>query len=194
MHQDLRCSNILVNWDGDAVLGDFGLSIVNPEPYQDIMFSLQGRRARWYAPELLFPDPHSSDSLRASRKTDNYAFGIVMLELFTEASPFSYIAHDAAMVVDLFHGGLPRRPELIELHGPESELALWDNLWNVMERCWLRQPKDRPSASMLVKDLDIDVSPPKRVRNISVSRDEAVIDSGYSELVFIHVSIKLAYG
>ena len=147
------------------------------------MFSLQGRRTRWYAPELLFAIPECGDSLRASRKTDIFAFGRTMLEIFTEAPPFSYIAHDAAVVVDLFHGGFPRRPEAIELHGQVAELEMWDTLWEVMERCWFRQPKNRPSASMLVKDLDINLSPPTRVRNISISRDEAVIDSGYSELV-----------
>ncbi|KAH8110122.1 kinase-like domain-containing protein [Phellopilus nigrolimitatus] len=161
VHQDIRCANILVNGFCEAVLSDFGLS-------RNIMSSLQDGCT------------HATDSKsrHASRKTDIWSFGMVILELFTEAVPFSHIAHDAAVVIDLYHGALPRRPEPHEIRGLNSEIADFDVIWNIIEQCWTKAPRERPSASLLVREIGKEVEARKREEE-KIRMGTTITDSGY---------------
>ena len=159
----------------------------NPTEYQSAFLF----HAHWMPVEL-FDDRNVGYT---NQKTDVWAFGMTILELYTERVPFSAVAHDAAAMVDLYYGGIPRRPERQELLGIDSELVYFESIWQIIVNCCSRDPRARPAASVIYRELNptklscdkpLPLPPPLEDR-IPVS--PIVTDSGYREYVFrIHYS------
>ncbi|KAI5118348.1 hypothetical protein M0805_009151 [Coniferiporia weirii] len=154
IHQDLRCSNILIDGECRALLSDFGLSRLDSDYFHSLTSALEDGNVRWRAPELLFP--RADGRPLPTRKSDIWSFGMLMLELFTERAPFTNIACDAAVIIDLYHGKKPERPES---DGPfvKTRGGVNDRLWSIIEKCWADDPEDRPSASLLAFALKTDL-------------------------------------
>ena len=92
---------------------------------------------RWLAPELVTQSSHVP-----TRATDVWSFGMLTLEIFTDNVPFSHIPNEANIPLAIFNGSLPARPEQnVTMRG------LDDAFWNLMNQCWQRDPKSRPSMS-----------------------------------------------
>lgn len=123
--------------------------------------SLEHGCLRWQAPELVFPDsqflsasdgePSQSDlsdpSLpKPTTQTDIYALGMTALELITEKKPFSSLAMDTAVVIDLYHNRTPARPSESDIPGSD---ALSDEIWLFISSCWSRNPTERPGAKSI---------------------------------------------
>ncbi|KLO18998.1 kinase-like protein [Schizopora paradoxa] len=140
IHGDLKCANVLISEDGTAQLADFGLSSVGDSVAQlGGSVSNSAGNPRWLAPELLFPD-HFGSSGKSTRETDVYAFGMTALELFSGKVPF-YNLPDPAIPLEVAIKGLkPPRPELATSRG------LTDIIWDIVERCWHRDPLLRPKT------------------------------------------------
>ena len=67
---------------------------------------------------------------------------MLSIEIFTDNVPFSHIPNEAYIPLVLRDGQLPPRPENnITMRG------LSDMMWNLMNQCWQRDPKSRPSMS-----------------------------------------------
>lgn len=66
--------------DYRAVIADFGLVVVLETPLSTMATSVAGT-ARWMAPELLVPEGHELDQGNPSKKSDVYAFGMVIYEV-----------------------------------------------------------------------------------------------------------------
>ncbi|EJD36210.1 kinase-like protein, partial [Auricularia subglabra TFB-10046 SS5] len=87
VHGDLKCENVLVSDDGDALLTDFGLSTVIDKSDSDATTRTcirQSCTVRFAAPELLKDDARSASSRRIRSKTpatDVYAFGMLVLQV-----------------------------------------------------------------------------------------------------------------
>ena len=144
----LSKDDIVIDQDGHACLAGFGLLTTSdftrfPE---EISATVAGT-ARWMSPERLDPDQLGLGDGRATKESDCYALGMVILEVLTGQVPFPYCnAFDAmGMVLDREH---PERPE-----GPE---AVWftDDLWGMLEQCWSPQPEARPTAEAILEHLE----------------------------------------
>jgi serine/threonine protein kinase len=93
---------------------------------------------RWLAPELVTESSH----VPTTRATDVWSFGMLTLEIFTDNVPFSHISNEAYIPLAILNGPLPARPEQnVTMRG------LNDAFWNLMNQCWQRNPKSRPSMS-----------------------------------------------
>lgn len=123
--------------------------------------SLEHGCLRWQAPELVFPDsqflsssdgePSQSDTgapslPKPTTQTDIYALGMTALELITEKKPFSSLAMDTAVVIDLYHNRTPARPSGSDIPGPND---LSDEIWLFIASCWSRNPTERPGAKSI---------------------------------------------
>ncbi|KDQ16389.1 hypothetical protein BOTBODRAFT_98427, partial [Botryobasidium botryosum FD-172 SS1] len=149
IHGDLRGPNILISKFGDACIADFGLSELKTDAYDpnySTPFVLAGH-PRWQAPEILSAE--TKEAARRNTTTDVFAFGRVMLELFTGKVPFSQIPYDIRISMRVMSGEFPPRP------CDEGAIAcgLDDSMWELMTDCWHATPSERPSAADLVARL-----------------------------------------
>ena len=82
-----------------------------------------------------------SSHIPTTRATDVWSFGMLSLEIFTDSVPFSHVSNEAYIPLVIRDGQLPTRPE----HG--STRGLGDAMWSLMDHCWRRDFKSRPSMS-----------------------------------------------
>ncbi|KZT03176.1 kinase-like protein [Laetiporus sulphureus 93-53] len=156
VHGDLKGVNILIDGNGVACLTDFGLATVICVPRSiggrsfHTTTSLSGT-VRWMAPEILDPEAAGLEHARPSCEGDIYALSMVMWETFTGRVPFDECPRDAMVILKIISGHRPSRPDSPDL----KALGLSDQIWQLMEKCWSREPKDRPCARSVMEDLPV---------------------------------------
>ncbi|KAK9501423.1 hypothetical protein O3M35_012150 [Rhynocoris fuscipes] len=126
IHRDLAARNCLVG-KGDVVkLGDFGLSrCVDTGMYSG--HNLTVFAVKWAAPEVILRK-------KFSLKSDVWAYGVVMWEIFTcGETPYGEL-DDASVLNKVMNRELLERPSICP-----------DVIYNVMLKCWSEIPEDRPS-------------------------------------------------
>lgn len=157
-HGDLKGANILVAATGCARLADFGLVAFTQDLDSIRNASAEHQSLRWIAPEIL---DHRETY---SKEADIFSLAGVSIELFTGAAPFSGGPLREA-VSAIVGGGRPPRP---------SHSSFTDELWALTQRCWHQEPRLRPTASEVLRGLDIPVW--KRVISIDrhLSTDDRV--------------------
>ena len=99
------------------------------------------------SPERLDPRRFGFKDGRATKESDCYALGMVVLEVLTGQPPFPHY-NDITVVRKVVDGERPMRPQ-----GPES---VWftDDLWGMLERCWSPQLNVRPTAEAILGHLE----------------------------------------
>ena len=128
IHRDLATRNCLVGSESVVKVADFGLS---RSIYNSYYFKISGKAMlpiRWMATECFYG--------RFSEKSDVWALGMTMWEIFTVARepPLVEMSHQE-VIADAIKGPdrrLPNRPE----HCPESVFA-------IMQRCWEHKHRER---------------------------------------------------
>lgn len=144
IHCDLLPTDVLVNEQGHAVLTGFGRAkVIGNAVYNDsIMVGL----AAYMAPELFPPEGDVDINKLYSTKSDMYAFGILCFEIFTGQQPFTcYNARHDWQVVPLIQKGM--RP----LRTAHVQHCISQDIWAMMEACWMTMPENRPSAAQVVQ-------------------------------------------
>jgi len=135
--------NILIDRTGRARLADFGLLTIVPDS-SSVTSRGQGGTTRWMSPELL--DPEIQDH-RQTIYSDCYALGMVIYEVLSEKIPF-YQFLNLVISWKVLKGDRPERPQGAE--------GAWftDDVWEVLGRCWMSQPRDRPSVKDVLQCLE----------------------------------------
>ena len=141
--------NIMIDKGSNAQLADFGLlTIVSDSTHSAATISSEGSGTfRFMSPELLDPEEFGFKNARPTKQSDCYALGMVILEALTGRAPFP--SCDAlAATRKVIKGERPDRPQ-----GPE---AVWfaDDLWGMLEQCWLQTPKLRPAVEDVLECLE----------------------------------------
>ena len=134
---------------GQACLADFGLIGIISDG-TNITSSgefVQGGTHRWMSPELFDPEKFNLKDSRPTKYSDCYALGMVIYEVLSGMVPFCKCGH-YLVVVKVLAGEHPGRPEGI--------LGAWftDRVWEVLERCWTQQPRNRPSIDDVLRCLE----------------------------------------
>jgi len=96
------------------------------------------------SPELL--DPQIQDH-RRTVYSDCYALGMVIYEVLSERAPF-YRYSNLIISGMVIRGDRPERPK-----GAEGGWFT-DDVWEVLKRCWVPQPGDRPSIKDVLQCLE----------------------------------------
>ncbi|KAJ0982875.1 hypothetical protein J5N97_011130 [Dioscorea zingiberensis] len=145
IHRDIKTSNVLLDGDMEAHLGDFGLAkaVVNPAGYTE--------STSWFAGSYGYIAPEYAFSMKATEKSDVYSMGIVLMELVTGLMPTDRsFEGDMDMVrwVQLLLGS-PAREELLDdalkPFAPYEESSMYEVL-DVALQCTRTAPAERPSS------------------------------------------------
>ena len=107
---------------------------------------MKGGTTRWMSPELLDPERFGSKDGRPTQESDCYALGMVIYEVLSGQAPFT--PHTTIAVMRMVtEGQHPMRPE--------GGNGVWftDDLWGVLKRCWVSQPKSRPGIEAVLEFL-----------------------------------------
>ncbi|KDQ10445.1 hypothetical protein BOTBODRAFT_89915, partial [Botryobasidium botryosum FD-172 SS1] len=142
--------NIFISSTGVARIADFGLSefVEGEKPPRYSTEWYNAGNPRWQAPELLRAS--STEEARRKTETDIFAYGRVMLELFTGRVPFSYLADTTLSIFKMvLDGQFPDRP----LDKDVVAKGLDDNMWELMKRCWSVDPRRRPTTGVILDQL-----------------------------------------
>jgi serine/threonine protein kinase len=139
IHRDLKPSNLLIDANGTVKVCDFGLSTVKEvgdisQPAERVVPGTP----LWMAPELMV-------GKGATDKTDVYGYGMVLWEIVTGEIPFpemeNFQVFKRAICV------LGQRPPI-----PNDMLP---GLKNLIERCWHKEPSQRPTFAEIISELDL---------------------------------------
>lgn len=133
MHRDIKPENILITKHLEPQITDFGLSKVSQENEMFQSIVITGTPI-YMAPELLDTREGDFFSLYDARLADVYAFGLVLVYLFTGKRPWSDVKQLFSLANKSLAGERPSLPQDF----PKMLRLL-------IQACWDQEPTERPS-------------------------------------------------
>ncbi|KZP25802.1 kinase-like protein [Athelia psychrophila] len=152
IHGDLKGNNILIDDDCSPRLADFGISKVIARSGFD---TPRIGTIRYMAPELTVISDHFTDPIppadlssdNTTKKSDTYAFAMVVIEILTSKLPFFYLREEHLVVILTQDGKRPDRRQCLPTH-------FADEIWQFMEDCWHHDPRARPEMAATIPRLE----------------------------------------
>ncbi len=130
LHRDLKPSNIMIDGQGRARITDFGLAVRSDEPGEGRIIG---------TPAYMSPEQLAGRA--ATVKSDLYALGLVLYEIFTGKKAF-----EAATLAELKRKHAQETPT-----APSSHIADVDPaVERVILRCLEKDPRQRPASALAV--------------------------------------------
>ncbi|KAF8702918.1 Protein tyrosine kinase, partial [Rhizoctonia solani] len=141
VHSALNIYNVLVKDSGRAVISGFGHAKV----IKDFQASFTGDNSeyRYLGPEVL-------DDAVLTFGSDIWSWAMTSLEILTDEPPFGQKTRGTKIIQMI---GTNKRPERAN-HAKIDEYDNSNEIWQLFEDCWKRQPEDRPSARQIVARLE----------------------------------------
>lgn len=134
IHRDLAARNCLVGKDATVKVSDFGLTRFVPD---DEYTTSTGSKfpIKWASPEVL-------QYARFSSKSDMWAFGVLMWELYS-GGKMPYVAWSNAEVAE----------KVVDGYKLEKPNYCQGDVYNIMTQTWEFEPEERPTFSKLYNSL-----------------------------------------
>lgn len=157
LHRDIKSSNVMLDANFNAVLGDFGLArLVDHQKLQKT--TMPAGTLGYMAPEIHYTG-------KATKEAGMYAFGVLVLEVVCGRRPFMntqvadvedsgdfllldrvWRAHEAGNISKMVDPGLVESD--VEADGPERAKLMANVLqWGLL--CCLPNPSERPSMRLV---------------------------------------------
>ncbi|KAK2437218.1 L-type lectin-domain containing receptor kinase IX.1 [Trifolium repens] len=156
VHRDIKASNIMLDSEFNAKLGDFGLARFVDHAKSAQTTALAGT--------LGYMAPECSTTGRASKETDVYSFGIVALEIACGRKPINLKAQENEIHIVDWVWGLYGRGKILEAVDPrlsgDFEEAQIKCLMIVGIWCAHPDPKNRPSIRQAIQVLNFEAPLP----------------------------------
>ncbi|GFP79780.1 putative receptor-like protein kinase at5g39000 [Phtheirospermum japonicum] len=154
IHRDVKTSNILLDENFVAKVSDFGLA-----KHEDRSKLLQSHVSTRVKGTDGYLDPHYLQTRKLTRKTDTYAFGVVLLEILCGRPAVDLsVAEDEHILTiwarDKINKGEDDQIVPSSLREEISPASL-KTFVTVAERCLRDDPKNRPTMSQVVLQLEL---------------------------------------
>jgi len=131
LHRDLKPANVMIDGRGQVKITDFGLAGLDD--------SIEGAEARAGTPAYMAPEQWAGKEV--TPKSDLFALGLVLYELFTGEQP--YEGKTPAEILQLQEQSSPTTPSsLVEGFDPAVE--------RVILKCLEKDPAQRPPSALAV--------------------------------------------
>nr|CAD1841201.1 unnamed protein product [Ananas comosus var. bracteatus] len=124
VHCDMKPSNILLDQEKNAHVGDFGLARLLPEVVSTSL--VDSRSSIGIRGSIGYVAPEYGEASQLSTSGDVYSFGITVLEMFTGRSPVDEIFKDGLNLHEYAAGAFPER--IMEIVDPIILLHAEDNV------------------------------------------------------------------
>ncbi|KDQ50034.1 hypothetical protein JAAARDRAFT_610188 [Jaapia argillacea MUCL 33604] len=150
IHGDVKWDNVLISDEGNALLADFGLTrhmekmcaFMSATPSIIPAMGL----VRFASPELLSCD-------RPTRESDVYAFGCLIVQVFTGKLPYSGMTDVEVITAKVLHGTKPLAERPTDQQAIKAGLdQTW---WDLIGRCVEHQPSSRPTMDEISSTLSV---------------------------------------
>ncbi|XP_019887576.1 uncharacterized protein LOC105280462 isoform X3 [Ooceraea biroi] len=137
LHRDLACRNVLLSTVDKVKIGDFGLMRALPQQ-EDCYVMTEHKKVPfpWCAPESL-------KARQFSHASDVWMFGVTLWEMLTFGEE-PWLGLNGSEILRK----IDREGE--RLHEPEATPPY---MYELMLRCWAREPSDRPTFAFLKESL-----------------------------------------
>lgn len=139
-HLNLKPESILLNDDLHPIISDFGLSKL----YAEKAKSSHTKAPIYTAPEVLEGKSYNG-------KADVYSFGIIMYELLTMMAPYPELGQKQ-ITVEQFVSKV-----ISENYRPQFKAPIKNSLKKLIEKCWSKDPDERPTFDQLFKKLSYNI-------------------------------------
>ncbi|MCX7554284.1 protein kinase [Marinicella sp. S1101] len=134
VHKDLKPANIIVELDSSIKLMDFGIASIDSIISEKQSNAMVGGTAAYIAPEQAL-------GKGADERTDIYALGVLLMELFIGQRPFYGSDDEDLMMKHVSETPLPISTQWADAPKSLEQLIL---------KCLAKQPKDRPQTVQAV--------------------------------------------
>ncbi|KAJ7640158.1 hypothetical protein B0H17DRAFT_1023203 [Mycena rosella] len=132
VHGNLKPVNVLISADGSACISDCGM----------IEVQTSGSHGhRYFSPEAW--------KGTVSRPSDVFAWAMTALEIFTSKAPWGILSEKQIFRLVVRQDSRPDRPD--------EDFGITDHIWGIMEECWHRESRLRPTFDILVQLLQNNV-------------------------------------
>ncbi|KAJ7020727.1 hypothetical protein C8F04DRAFT_1013931 [Mycena alexandri] len=132
VHGSLKPTNILMRVDGRACISDYGMIEVQTSG---------GNGHRYFSPEAW--------KGTISRPSDVFAWAMSALEIFTSKAPWGILSEKQIFRLLVRQDSRPDRPD--------EDFGLTDHIWGIMEKCWQRDSRQRPTFDALIQLLQSNI-------------------------------------
>ena len=172
IHGDLSKQNILIGEGFHAKIADFGLSRTLKENYESSKTETQLRgKTAYIAPEY-FTDPNK----RKTKKFDVYGFAISAWEILSQKRAYHKCTNKSLIPIYVERG---ERPDMREV-----DMPIPSTIKPLIEKCWHKNDKERPSFESIKEQLFVNVSKMQselRRAYISLTEQEKMMDLSNDE-------------
>jgi len=134
----------VIDETGRARLADFGLLTIISDPANLLSSSscTQGGTTRWTSPEIISPEEFGSKKSCPTKASDCYALGMVIYETISGNLPF----HE--------HREVTISMKVLKGDRPPRHPRFTNDLWEMLEWCWVPKPNDRPIIEDVLRCLE----------------------------------------
>ncbi|KAL8475865.1 hypothetical protein ACS0TY_028501 [Phlomoides rotata] len=152
IHRDVKASNILLDDSFVAKVSDFGLAKAEDRSKSQSHVSTKVKGTHGYL------DPHYYSTRKLTRKSDTYAFGVVLLEVLCGRAVVDFGVSEEERMLTMWARDKIRKGEVDQI----VALSLRDEISpnslktfvGITEQCLDDYPKNRPTMSQVVLQLE----------------------------------------
>ncbi|KAI3701515.1 hypothetical protein L6452_26657 [Arctium lappa] len=172
IHRDIKSSNILLDENWTAMISDFGLSKIGPndQSFSDVDMSVSVKGTFGYL------DPEYFYTRRLTRKTDVFAFGVVLFELLSGRLAVDIRFGEEQVSLVRWARKCVKDRKLDQMVDSSIRGTIFPKCLRrfarIADRCLYSVPKERPSVTEVVASLQVLLELQETYDNSAVSSNK----------------------